>query len=179
VIDQEVGGWAIDAGVTYLFPSTGEPRITLGYALGSADHNQDDGIDRSYRQTGLHTNEPGFGGVQRFRGYGRLLDPELSNLGILTVGLGCSLLRSSSLDLVLHDYRLVERAETLRDARLETALTGEHRGVGQSLDLVLAIEEWRRFEFEVSASVFRGGEAFGADKGEWIFGSFLAARIAF
>ena len=41
------------------------------------------------------------------------LDPELSNLSIVTVGAGVELLRSSSLDLVYHYYRLVEPADSI------------------------------------------------------------------
>ena len=176
---QSVRGWALDGGLTWVFPAPAEPRISFGYARGSGDGNPGDDTDHSFRQTGLHGNEPGFGGVQRFRGYGRLLDPELSNLSILTAGLGCSLFGSSSLDLVFHDYRLVELAESLRDARIETSLTGQHRALGQSIDLELAVEEWSRIEFEVAISAFRAGPAFGPERNQWIFGGFAAMRVAF
>lgn len=166
---ENVRGLAFDAGVTWLLPTQGEQRLTLAYALGSRDH----------RQTGLHANEPGFGGVQSFQGYGRLLDPELANISIATVGAGCSLLQSSSLDLVFHDYRLIERAEALRGGRIDSSLTGRDRGLGQGVDLVLAIEELRALQLEFSASALRAGPAFGADEGEWIFGGFLAVRFAF
>ncbi len=179
VTSQDVRGWALDAGFTWLLPVTADPRITVGYAIGSGDSNPDDGTDRAFRQTGLHANEPGFGGVQRFNGYGRLLEPELSNLAIFTASIGCSLFTWSSVDLVFHDYRLVERAGSLRDSRLEAELTGEHRELGQGVDLVLAFEEWERVEIEISGSVFRAGQAFGDDRGEWIFGSFVAVRVAF
>ncbi|MBU0756132.1 MAG: alginate export family protein, partial [Planctomycetes bacterium] len=100
VIPRKVRGWGCDLGLTWMLPVENEPRFTLGYAVGSGDGKPDNGTDRGYRQTGLQENEPGFGGVQHFKGYGRLLDPELSNLSILTAGLGCSLFESSSLDLV-------------------------------------------------------------------------------
>jgi len=169
VQSRHLKGVAFDAGVTWLMPARGEPRVTLGYALGSGD----------YRQTGLHGNEPGFGGVQSFNGYGRLLDPELANISILTAGVGCSLLKSSSLDLVFHDYRLLEHAGGLRDARIDSTLTGRSREVGQGADLVLALEELRQMQLELSVSAFRAGSAWGVDESEWVFGSFLAVRFAF
>lgn len=133
----------------------------------------------SFRQTGLEANEAGFGGVERFPHYGVLLDPELSNLGVVTVGAGLSLLRSSSLDLVYHSYRLVEPASSLRNARLEVALTGRHRGLGEEIDLVLAVEEWERFELDLVGSAFRAGRAFGEAEDEWSYAAFLALRMAF
>ncbi|MGH9892353.1 MAG: alginate export family protein, partial [bacterium] len=107
------------------------------------------------------------------------LAPELSNLGILTLGGGLSLLRSSSLDLVYHHYRLVERATSLRDTRLEFTLTGEDRDLGNEIDVVLALEEWERLELEFSAAAFRAGRAFGEERGNWSYGGFFAVRIAF
>lgn len=183
VVDEvrslDVCGWGLDAGVTYVFPVAADPRITVGYAFGSGDKNDDNRTDHAFRQTGLQGNETAFGGVQRFKGYGRILEPELSNLSIVTAGVGCSLFKWSSLDLLFHDYRLVMHADDLRDSKLEAELTSEHRELGQGVDLVLAIEEWTRVEFEISASTFRAGQAFGSDAGEWIFGTFAAVRVAF
>jgi alginate production protein len=177
--DLEVSGWAFDLGLTWLLPGRLEPRIFAGYARGSGDRPRDHGTDRSFRQTGLEENEAGFGGVERFSHYGVLLDPELSNLGIVTAGAGISLLRSSSLDLVYHHYRLIEPAEELLDARVDVALDGRHRDVGHEVDLVLAIEEWERLELELILSAFRAGDAFGSDRGSWGVGGFFATRIAF
>jgi hypothetical protein len=179
IFKQDVDGWALDLGFTWRWPVWAEPRFSAGYAYGSGDDNPDDRTDHAFRQTGLHGNESGFGGAQRFQGYGELLDPELSNLEIFTVGIGCSLFESSSADLIFHEYRLAENSDSLRDARLDAALTGTNRDVGRGADLVVALEEWDRVEFEVTASCFRAGDAFGPDEGEWVFGCFGAARLAF
>ena len=176
---SDVCAWAVDAGSTILIPVALEPRLTLAYAMGSGDSDPEAGRDGNYRQTTLHENEPGFGGAQRFKSYGFLLDPELSNLSVATVGLGISLFESSSLDLVYHNYRLMEHAEGLRDARIEEELTGDSRDIGHGIDLILALEEWERMQFELVASTFRAGRAFGDDEGEWIFGGFAAFRMAF
>jgi alginate production protein len=177
--DLDVSGWAFDAGVTWLLPGRFEPRIFAGYARGSGERMRDSGTDHSFRQTGLEENEAGFGGVERFAHYGVLLDPELSNLGIVTAGVGLSLLRSSSIDLVYHHYRQVEPIDGLLDARFDPALDGRHRDVGQEVDLVLALEEWERFELELILSAFRAGEGFGRERGSWSWGGFFATRFAF
>ena len=87
--------------------------------------------------------------------------------------------RSSSLDLVYHSYRLVEPASSLRNARLEVALTGQNGFLGEEIDLVLALEEWERFELDVIGSAFRAGRAFGEAQDEWSYAAFLAVRVAF
>jgi hypothetical protein len=176
---RDVRGWGLDAGVSWMLPLAWEPRVYAGYAFGSGDSTPEAGDDHSYRQTGIATNEAGFGGVERFAVYGIALDPELSNLGILTIGAGLSLLRSSSLDLVYHHYQLAEPAFVLRDSRLDSVLDGEHRKAGDGIDLVLAVEEWERFEFDLGVSAFRAGEAFGREKGTWSYGGFVVLTLAF
>jgi hypothetical protein len=176
---RDVLGWGFDAGINWMPPLRWEPRLYAGYAFGSGDSNPDSDRDRSFRQTGIETNEAGYGGVERFAQYGVALDPELSNLGILTVGAGLGLLRSSSLDLVYHYYRLVEPADELRDSRLDFALDGQHRDLGHGVDLVLALEEWERFELLLGLTAFRAGNAFGMEQGTWSWGGFVAATYAF
>lgn len=169
VTHQRVSGWAFDTGLTWILPLWAEPRLTTGWARGSS----------GYRQTGIHADEIGFGGVQRFQRYGEILDPELANLSVLTAGVGCTLLRWSSLDLAYHYYSLVSSATSLRNARLEPELTGHSRALGQELDLVLALEDWERVELELIGSAFRAGPAFADDRGSWAYGGFIELRIAF
>jgi hypothetical protein len=180
VARHDVSGWAFDVGLNWLLPLPNEPRVFAGYAFGSEE----------FRQTGIEADEAGFGGVERFHSYGLLLQPELANLGIVTAGAGIALFRSSSLDLVYHHYRLVALSEELRESLLQFQLDGEHRELGHGVDLVLAVEEWERFEFDVAVSALRTSNAFGEfDAGSpapddiggrrWVVGGFLAVRYAF
>lgn len=178
-IAQDVRGWGLDVGATWAARGGREPRLTLGLARGSGDRNREDHHDRAFRQTGLNSNAAGFGGVQSLARYGALLDPDLSNLAIVTLGAGWSLWQSSSLDFVAHQYRLVELADSLADARLASPLTGVDRDLGLGLDIVLAIEEWDQLELEFVTSAFHAGDAFGRERGAWTFGGFLSVRLAF
>ncbi len=178
-LNRDVSGWALEFGATWIAPLDFEPRVTLGYALGSGERHPDSGDDRSFRQTQLHGNEPGFGGVQSFSRYGTLLDPELSNLYILTAGLGVSLFDASSLDFVYHYYRQFDPATALRDARLDPELTGRHRDLGHGVDIILALEQWRRVDLLIVGSFFRAGDAFGPDDGRWSYGAFGTLSIAY
>lgn len=176
---RNISGWALDVGTTWLARVEFEPRITVGYALGSGGRDSGSGEDHSFRQTALQSNEPGFGGVRSFRRYGTLLDPELSNLHVLTAAVGFSLFESSSVDFVYHYYRLFDRATLLLDARLDPELTGRDRDLGHGVDVVLAIEEWGRVQLDFVGSVFRGGNAFGADHKHWSYGGIATLSIAF
>jgi hypothetical protein len=89
VSEHDVSGWAIDAGVDWFLPLRFEPRLYAGYAFGSGSSANDGSkTDHSYQQSDLQSNEAGLGGAERFSLYGVLLDPELSNLGVLTLGAG-------------------------------------------------------------------------------------------
>jgi hypothetical protein len=176
---QDVSGYGFDAGVTWILSAPCEPRFTLAYAIGSGDANPDNDTDSAFRQTGLESNEAGFGGVRSFFSYGLLLDPELSNLQILTTDIGFSILDASSLDFVYHYYRQLQPADFLRDANLDTELTGRSRDVGHAIDAVLAVQELSWLEFDLVASAFRPGNAFGSDRGKWVFGGLLGITAVF
>lgn len=119
---QRLRGWACDVGTKWIFPLRRQPRVAMSYAPGSGDRDLHDYIDRAFRQTSLQGDELACGGVERFNQYGVLLDPELSNIGIATLGLGVSLLQSSSLDLIYHRYRLREPSDQLCESLIELVL---------------------------------------------------------
>jgi alginate production protein len=85
---QKVSGWALNAALGWETKFPAEPTLTLGYAVGSGDRTSKGGSDRGFRQTGIHSNEGRFNGVNYFHYYGELLQPELSNLQIWTIALG-------------------------------------------------------------------------------------------
>jgi hypothetical protein len=90
-----------------------------------------------------------------------------------------SLLRSSSLDLVYHQYRLRKSTTELWDAELELELTGTSRALGREVDLVLALEEWERLEFTFALAAFWPGRALGEQNDRNSYGAFAAMRFAF
>ena len=162
----EVRGWALDTGITLRPRAFRDLSFTAGYAVGSGDDQTESTRDHSFRQSGLNSNKGKFRGVVRFRYYGELLRPELSNLHISTLAVGKRFLSASSVDLVYHNYRQVKAAPRLRSARIEAPLNGENRSIGEGIDVVVGLEEWRRWEVKFIGSLFVAGDAYGAASGE-------------
>lgn len=162
---QDVAGWALDVGVTWQTNLPGHTALTLGYAVGSGDRQSESGTDRAFRQTGLQGNSDFFGGNFRFQYYGELLQPELSNLHVFTVAVGFRLfeniLSDSSVDFIYHLYRQAESAPMLRNAAIGADPEGESRTIGQEWDLVLSIQDFDPFEFNLIGAIFRAGSAYG------------------
>jgi len=179
VEQRRVRGWGADLGLSLTLRLPGKPTLSAGYAYGSGDAEPDDDTDRAFRQTGLNDNENRFAGENRFRYYGELLRPELSNLEISTLSLGFHFLDNSSVELAYHRYRQVESAAFLRDARLDLDPNGADPDIGRELDVVFGIDEWQHLALEAVAAVFEAGPAYGAQAGERAHNVFVKLNVSF
>ena len=166
---RSVGGWGLDGYLSWEMPLPAEPTLTLGYAAGSGDRTPEAGSDRAFRQTGLHANKGRYRGVNRFRYYGELLRPELSNLRIWTSALGFRFWRSSSVEFLYHYYRQIHAANFLRESSLRADPVGRRRSIGHEWDMVIGMREWKHVDLEVIGGFFRAGDAFGALTGKTAF----------
>lgn len=133
----KLGGWAFDTGAT-LRPWDGGPSFTVSYAIGSGDRTPGDGVDNLYRQTGLEDNETRLGGVKRIQTFGELLDPELSNLRVLSVGLGWRW-SAASFDAVHHVYMQDVPRTRATSSNLALRPTGQYGVFGHEVDTVLTM----------------------------------------
>jgi alginate production protein len=158
--DLNLRGHAVDVGTTWSPPWAGPLSFTLGWAYGSGDDPDSATTDESFRQTGLQRNKDKWKGVSNFHYYGELLDPELSNLTILTAGIGARVATKTSLDLVWHRYDQVDAAAFLRDTNLESDPNGFQRALGQEVDLVLGSKILKGWDFVATAGWFHPGDAF-------------------
>lgn len=179
ITHRKVRGAAYDLGVSWETRLPARPSFTLGQAWASGDGDGSDGIDHTFRQTGLHNNKWRYHGVNRFRYYGELLRPELSNLTVTTAGIGLSLGNARSLDLIHHRYRQDHATRSLRDARVSPSLTGRSRDVGEALDLVFGSREWTHMDLSLALSTFRAGQAYGSKAGERAWQALLEIAINF
>ena len=175
--DRALGGHAVDAGLTWTLDRRFSPSFTLGAARASGDRRGSD-EDEGFRQSGLHSNEFRPGGGNRFRYLGEVLDPELANLEVLTLGVGVRLDPRWAVDVAWHRYRQVEAEDRLRGGDLRYEPSGESRRLGDALDVVVGFRRSESLALLGVAGLFDPGAAFADDPGvawlarlemEWAF----------
>ena len=154
-----------------------EPSVTIGYAFGSGDPDLADGVDKNFQQTGLQDNQGKFNGVTKFKYYGELFEPELSNIMIGTTGIGISPFQKSSLDVVYHYYSQVYRANLLRDVGIKKEPSGRSKDLGHEVDLIFGIKIIRNIQMEIFTAIFIPGKAFSDT--DRAFSQELKAQITF
>jgi alginate production protein len=171
---QRIRGEAIDVGLTQRFDGTWEPSITAGYAYGTGDSNPDDNVDTRFRQTGFQGNSDKFNGVARFKYYGEVLDPRLTNLMIFTGGVGIRPFEKTSFDLVYHYYLQDHASTSIRGSDLTTDPTGLSKHVGSELDLVAGYQGISQLQTKFVLGYFLPGSAFPETARD---GAFLASIL--
>lgn len=173
-LKRKYSAYAFDVGGTYRFMGLPfRPNVTLGYASATGDGNPDDNRNTEFRQTGLQSNEAKFAGVSQFKVYGETLDPELSNVGILTAGLGFRPAPTVTVDLVYHRYRLERIADGIRNSEL-TALMNQDdtrlsKDMGSAFDAVFGFRNLfgvRRLGLDIRLGWFFPGKAFRIEEGD-------------
>ena len=165
---NELTGWAFDVGDVWSPPWAERWYFVAGLAFGSGDRGTFDGKDSTFRQTGLHDNNAKFGGVTSFRYYGELMQPELSNMQISTLGVGRRFGKRESIDLVFHSYRQDFARAVLTDTDLRDAPSGLDRDLGWEIDLVFGSRSMERANLELVLGRFEPGEAFPGADAAWI-----------
>jgi alginate production protein len=151
---RRVSGSALDIGATGSLALPLRPSLTVGYARGS----------KGFRQTGLQENKTRFAGVKRWQRYGELVQPELANLSVASVGAGVRVAENSSVELMVHRLRQVRPSDRIAGSRLSADPQGTGRAVGRELNLLIAVRESKRVEFTVKASAFKPGAAFAPEQ---------------
>lgn len=150
---------AIDAGLIWHLPLPAKPALFAGYA--HATGGGDATTDRSFRQTGLQDNEDRITGLGNVRYYGEALDPDLSNIEILTLGLGIRPTASSSLELIGHRYRQAKRDDDdVRGSPISAELTGDDRDIGTEIDLAFSTRLAKPLALEAKVGWFMPGKGF-------------------
>jgi alginate production protein len=171
---QRIRGEAIDIGMTQAFDGSLEPSITVAYAYGTGDSNPNDNVDARFRQTGFQGNSDKFNGVARFKYYGEVLDPRLTNLMVFTGGVGIKPFSKTSFDLIYHYYLQDHASTSIRGSDLSTDPTGLSKHVGSEVDLVVGYQGIPHLQTKFVLGYFFPGKAFTEP---WHDGAFLASIL--
>ena len=160
--ERDVRGFGFDVGFVKTFADLPlKPYLTAAAAFGSGDDGS--GTDTAFRQTSIQDNSSKFGGVTSLQYYGEVLDPELTNLGILTLGAGFRPSPRTSVDIVYHRYVQPRLQNDFRDVAIDEDPDGEDRDIGNGIDIVVGFEEIENLNVELVGGVFLPGSAFEAD----------------
>jgi alginate production protein len=166
--EQRLRGWGADIQVLYAFDLVAQPLLIFGYAFGSGDDTPENATNTTFRQTGLQGNGAPYGSVTDIQYYGELLDPELSNLHIFTVGLGLWPLEDASVTVLYHLYRQHARSDELREVAINAEPTGLSRDIGSEVD-VIGGWDLEPFELKLIFGVFFPGSAFESETNNAFF----------
>lgn len=158
--DRDLRAYAVDTGLSIRMNTAWRPFVTLGVAYGSGDDDLSDGVDGNFRQTGLQDNESRTFGSASYNYYGEVLDLELGNIQIGTLGIGVKPDSSTSLELLYHEYRQVEAEDELVDTDLEEDPEGDLLDIGRELDLVFAHRTDENTKVTFTLARFEPGEAY-------------------
>lgn len=166
--DVDIEGSAIDIGATWEGSAIAPFYATAAWSWASGDDPSTPDVNEAFRQTGWQRNNGKFGGVTSFRYYGEAVDPELSNLGIFTLGVGARLGRKNSIDLVWHAYSQDRAANYIRDSSIDIDPDGVSTDLGTGMDLVFGSKAFDGWDFELVYSRFFPGDAFSGADALWL-----------
>lgn len=161
-IDLE--GQAFLLGINWTANIAWKPTFTLALSHASGGER-----DERFRQTGLHGNDFALNDKTTFRYLGEALDPELTNIRILTVGLGAELTKRWTADVAVHSYQQVELEDNLRGSDIDFEPLGLDDDLGIGADLIVNYEYDKRLNVMMTAGRFVPGDAFSEGRDDtWI-----------
>lgn len=170
---------AYDVGAT-LTQRLGSRRVALTVSSARATGNDSDpkasGVDHQFRQTGYEDNTGSYDGVTSFQYYGEIIDPELANLDILTLGVGTTLSEQTSIDVIYHRFNQAEYSDGLsRDLEGTDLTLYDYGGRGIDPDNNRPVKEMFPYkkvgwELDVIVGLVR---VFGLLDVKWVTGFFV------
>ena len=166
--ERDVSGWAADLGARAQLLDT--PRWVVGAHGAVASGGGGPGESDAFRQTSLESNRSRFTGTRsQVPRFGEAIQPEWSNIRVLTFYTALSDRDTWDANLLYHRYWLSDENGAVRSDLVEPGFTGSSDDLGQSVDLVLgyygdsASTSWAAFDVRLRGGVFMPGDAYGED----------------
>ncbi|MEA3521757.1 MAG: alginate export family protein [Campylobacterota bacterium] len=154
--DISTSGFGIDVGALYKADTFG---FGFGLAHGSGDDDSKDS-QSLFLQPSISNNKSSILGTTRYRYYGEMLDPQLSNINILSLYGGLQIYKDLWVEGNYHNYTQHTPSKQLRSSSLIIATNGIDKDVGQEVDMILGGKFDNKSEVQLILSGFFGGDAF-------------------
>jgi len=156
--DIDLGGFLVDVGINWKLDIPLKPTLTL-----AATHASGGTRNKRFTQSGLQGNDFALNGYNSFRYRGEVLDPELTNIQILTFGIGARIAKDWEADFALHSYNQVEVEDRLRGSDIEFDPLGVDAELGFGADFVISFSPLKQLDLKGSTGAFSPGDAFAED----------------
>jgi len=157
--DEALSAFAADGSVERLFPDTpAEPSLQARWTFASGDSSSD--------------GQSTFIGALHHEDWGRVLSPRLSNIHVFALRALCRPAPKTTLSLELFDYRQSKAvADPASDANLNNGgftvvAGGEHRHLGNEVNVVLGYEWSEACRLQLYAGHFMPGDAYDGQPGD-------------
>lgn len=138
---RDVLGFALDAGVDIHTTAPMKPVITLNYAYGSGDDDATDGTNNAYRDPDMSSGSSRYGIMsQSMHNYGDAFRPDLTNIHILTAGVGVPVMKNSDISVFYHRYIQDEKGTGLGTTRIQDSVNNQDTDVGQEIDVAFNVD---------------------------------------
>ncbi len=154
-IDHSVFGYAFDTGVILRYNKVS---FAVDLAYGSGDSNTNN-PKKQFIQPNISNNKTSILGESRYRYYGEVIDPKLSNLQILSLFAGTRVLTDSWIETAYHYYKQTQTSRYL-DSSLSITPNGKSSDIGHGVDIVLGGKYDDKNRLQLAIGGFWGGKAF-------------------
>ncbi len=98
--------------------------------------------------------------IPSFRYYGEFLNPDLSNLQIISLYGNYDFKNGNTLSLAIHNYNQIKASKVLRATDMVLTPNGKSKDIGNEFDLIWYFNRPNLKHYKVVFSYFRGGSAF-------------------
>ncbi len=156
VSNISVSGVGLDFGGIY---RTADYGFGFSYAYGQGSNGEGSSQDL-YIQPNNSNNKGNILGTTRYRYYGEMLDPQLSNIQILSLFAGITVFENTYLEFNYHKYIQNTASTQLRSSNLFIQTNGEDKDIGQEIDVIWGGKFENGQEIQLVISGFFGGDAF-------------------
>ena len=161
--NQSKKGFAYDIGAIY--KKDANYSFGLSYAYGSEEYKQPIFADNksNFLQNDI-----------KFRYYGEFLDPELTNISILSIYATYKPSIEKTYILSLHNYRQNSFSNVLHTTSYIIPTNNIQKNIGQEVDLLYQYQLSLRYKYKITFSYFKGGSAFNqvAEKKDGLYAKF-------